>query len=55
MGIGKSNQLKDFERFASIYENVHLNTYFADAGWPDGDKEEIDKAILEKALAKFNA
>ncbi|MFC2176189.1 hypothetical protein ACFLR1_04395 [Bacteroidota bacterium] len=52
---GKSNKLKDFQRFAAIYEHVHLNTYYADEGRPLGSKEEIDKGILERTLDKFNS
>lgn len=50
----KENELKDFERFASIYEDVHLNTYFADGGMPNKSKEEIDVMVLKKVLERFN-
>ncbi|CAM4275926.1 hypothetical protein [Flavobacterium terrigena] len=51
---GKENKLKDFKRFAEIYEHTHLNTYFADAGWPEESREKMDSMILEKTLEKFN-
>lgn len=50
---GKENRLKGFEEFSEIYENIHLNTYFADEGRPDGSRDEIDRMILKKALGKF--
>jgi len=50
----KKNQIKDFEQFASIYENVHLNTYFADEGVPFTNLEEVDKMVLIEVLKRFN-
>ncbi|MFE3866487.1 hypothetical protein ACFX5E_00190 [Flavobacterium sp. LS2P90] len=50
----EEHQLKDFKRFAEIYENIHLNTYYADGGMPDGSTEEIDNRILIKTLELFN-
>lgn len=52
--FANENQLNDFKRFAEIYENIHLNTYFADEGLPEESKEKIDNIILEKTLEKFN-
>lgn len=48
------HKLEDTERFSEIYENIHLDTYFADNGMPNGTLEEIDKEILEKALLRYN-
>ena len=48
------NKIKNSDRFYSIYENKHLNTYFADDGMPEGTMEEIDKGILEKVLLEYN-
>lgn len=48
------HELKDFKRFAVIYQNIHLNTYYADEGMPDGSIEDIDKGILLEALEQFN-
>ncbi len=48
------HKVVDRNRFSEIYENLHLNTYFADNGMPNGTLEEIDKEILEKALLKYN-
>lgn len=49
----RENRLEDFKRFADIYENIHLNTYYADEGRPNKSELEIDKEILERALEKF--
>lgn len=49
----KEHRLVHFERFADIYENIHLNTYFADEGRPNKSEVEIDKDILERALKKI--
>lgn len=51
---GKENNLKDFNRFADIYENVYLNTIFADEVKPNLSDEEIEKHILEMVLEQFN-
>jgi hypothetical protein len=48
-----NNKLDVTERFYEIYENIHLNTYYADDGMPDGTTKEIDKEILEKVLIKY--
>ena len=46
--------MDDFERFARLYENIHLNTYYADEGRPNLSNEEIDKLVLKETLEKFN-
>lgn len=48
------HKLNDIERFCKIYENIHLNTYFPDEGWPQGTEEEIDKVVLSNTLKKFS-
>lgn len=50
----EEHKLKDFKRFADIYENIHFDTYYTNEGSPEGIKEEIDKEILEKALKQYN-
>ncbi|WP_426091793.1 hypothetical protein [Flavobacterium sp. DSR3-2] len=50
----EKHQLKDFHRFAEIYENVHLNTVFLSKGKYKESKEEIDSSILKEALQRFN-
>lgn len=50
----EEHKLIDFQRFATIYENIHFNTYYNDEGRPEGSKQQIDMEILEKALIKFN-
>lgn len=50
----EAHKLKDFKRFAAIYENIHFDTYYPNEGSPVGSKEEIDKVILEKALKQYN-
>jgi hypothetical protein len=51
---GEENQLKDFELFAEIYENIHLNTCFLDDITENKSSEEFDKLVLEKTLERFN-
>lgn len=46
------NKLANSKKFIETYTNIHLNTYFADQGMPEGSIEEVDKAILNKALAR---
>jgi hypothetical protein len=46
--------LKDFKRFAEIYENEHLNAYFPDEIIKNKSLEEIDSLVLEKTLERFN-
>ncbi|MCZ2084346.1 MAG: hypothetical protein LC112_08730 [Flavobacteriales bacterium] len=50
----QENKVDDFERFARLYENIHLNTYYADGGKPKMSNEEIDKLVLKETLEKFN-
>ena len=50
----EEHKLIDFQRFATIFENIHFNTYYNDEGRPEGSKQQIDMAILENALIKFN-
>lgn len=50
----QENKLDDFERFARLYENIHLNTYYADRGRPNLSNEEIDQWVLTETLEKFN-
>lgn len=50
----KKNQLKDFNRFAEIYENEHLNAYFPDEIIENKSLEETDSLVLEKTLERFN-
>ena len=50
----QENKVDDFERFARLYENIHLNTYYADEGRPNLSNEEIDKLVLKETLEKFN-
>lgn len=50
----KQSPVRDFENFASIYENAHLNTYFADDGRPNLSTVEIDKLVLKMALERLN-
>ena len=51
---GKEHPLKDFKRFAEIYENEHLNIYFPNEIIVEKCIEELDKLVLEKTLEKFN-
>jgi hypothetical protein len=51
---GKEHQLKDFKRFADIYENEYFNVYFPDEITEDKSIEELDKLVLEKTLKRFN-
>lgn len=51
---GKEHQLKDFERFAEIYENEHFNVYFPDEIGPDMSTAELNKLVLEKTLVRFD-
>ena len=46
--------VKNSDSFYSIYDNIYLNTYFADDGFPDGTIAEIDKSILGKVLLQYN-
>jgi hypothetical protein len=50
----EEHKMIDFQRFATIYENIHFNTYYNDEGRPEGSKQQIDMEILEKVLIKFN-
>ena len=48
------NKLEDNDRFISIYDNIHINTYFDDKPLPkDFNREEIDKMILRKAMERY--
>ena len=46
----RENKLAEFERFSEIYENIYLNFEFENSE----SKEESEKIILEKVLARFN-
>lgn len=50
----QENKVDDFDRFTRLYENIHLNTYYADGGKPKMSNEEIDKLVLKETLEKFN-
>jgi hypothetical protein len=48
------NNLSDIESFVKIFENIHINTYYADEPLsPKMSNEEIDKMILNKALEMY--
>lgn len=50
----EKHQLKNFKRFADIYETIYFNTYYPNEGGQKGSKEKIDKEILEKTLKQYN-
>ena len=50
----QEKKVDDFERFARLYENIHLNTYYADEGRPNLSNEEIDQLVLKETLEEFN-
>ena len=44
----------DRQSFIKIYENIHINTYYADIPpLPKVNNEQIDKMILEKAVESY--
>jgi hypothetical protein len=48
------NKLSDIESFIDLYDNTHINTYYADEPLsPKMSNEEIDKMILEKTLERY--
>lgn len=48
------NKLSDIKSFVEIFENLHINTYYADKPLSSKmNKEEIDKMILEQALERY--
>ena len=48
------NELSDRQSFIKIYENIHINTYYADIPpLPKMNNEQIDKMILEKAVESY--
>lgn len=50
----EKHQLKNFKRFADIYETIYFNSYYPNEEGPIGTKEEIDVEILEKVLKQYN-
>ena len=46
------NELSDRQSFIKIYENIHINTYYADIPYtlPKMNNGQIDKMILEKTV-----
>lgn len=48
------NELSDRQSSIKIYENIHINTYYADIPpLPKMNNEQIDKMILEKAVESY--
>jgi hypothetical protein len=50
----EKHELKNFKRFADIYETIYFKTYYPNELGLEGIKEEIDMEILEKALKQYN-
>ena len=50
----RKNPLKDFDRFAEIYENVYLSRCFPNEIPENISTDEFDKIVLEKTLERFN-
>jgi hypothetical protein len=50
----EKHQLKNFKRFADIYETIYFNSYYPNEEGPLGTNEEIDVKILEKVLKQYN-
>jgi hypothetical protein len=48
------NKLVDFKRFAEIYENVYLNTFYSESNDFNKSEAEIEKQVLEEVLNRFN-
>jgi len=46
--------LKDFNRFAKIYENEYFNVYFPAEINEEKSIEQLDKIVLDKTLERFN-
>jgi hypothetical protein len=51
---GTENKLVDFNRFAEIYENVYLNTFYSESKDFNKSESEIEKQVLEEVLKRFN-
>ena len=49
----KENKIENFDVFASIYETVHLNTYFAGTYKNDFNKSEFNQQVLKETLENF--
>ncbi|MEI7676414.1 MAG: hypothetical protein WCJ03_06525 [Bacteroidales bacterium] len=50
----RDHELSDRKSFMSLYERIHLDTYYADEPLPVRMKEEeINKMIMEKVLAEY--
>jgi hypothetical protein len=50
----EKHELKNFKRFADIYETIYFNLYYPNEEGPIGTKVEIDMKILEKVLEQYN-
>jgi hypothetical protein len=50
----EKHHLKNFKRFADIYETIYFNSYYPNEEGLIGTKEEIDVKILEKVLKQYN-